>query len=212
MAASQQSGSQNPYRRALLRRQQSVDTRRAIVRAAARVWAAKGYDATTVEDICAAAKIGRSTYYFHFESKRQLLSELTWATASGTASDVARTFEAGDLAQQLKAFIDGLARRMESVPRDLAALVLRHAIGGMERLGAYPDGKVDFGLIHTRILERAQSTGEIRADVDAAEIGAILGGMTMEALLRWATGHTGRTPLRNSLALRYDLVVDGIRT
>jgi len=56
----------NPYRRSLLRRQRSVDTREAIVRAAARLWAERGYESTTVDEICTAAGIGRSTYYFHF--------------------------------------------------------------------------------------------------------------------------------------------------
>ncbi|HWF77536.1 MAG TPA: TetR/AcrR family transcriptional regulator [Caulobacteraceae bacterium] len=32
----------------------------------------KGYDAVTVEDICAAANVGRSTFYAHFSSKEDL--------------------------------------------------------------------------------------------------------------------------------------------
>jgi len=119
--------------------------------------------------------------------------------------------EHDDLDEQIGAFIDGLSRRMESVPRELAALVLRNSMGGLERLGAFPDGKVDFGLIISGVLQRAQATGQLRTDVDAAELGAVLGGMTMEAMLRWATGHTGKTPLRNSLALRFELVLDGLR-
>lgn len=212
MAEREATAKDNPYRRSLLRRQRSVDTRAAIVRAATALWAEKGYDSTTVEEICAAAGIGRSTYYFHFESKEQLLSELTWATSGGTAADVERAMGQGDLDEQVAAFIDGLSRRMEKMPRDLAALVLRQSIGGLERLGAFPDGKVDFGLIITRVLQRAQDAGELRADVDVAELGAILGGMTMEAMLRWATHHTGKASLRESLALRFDLVLDGLRT
>ncbi|MGE3835543.1 MAG: TetR/AcrR family transcriptional regulator [Acidimicrobiia bacterium] len=212
MAKADATTSDNPYRRSLLRRQRSLDTRAAIVRAAARLWTENGYDTTTVEDICTAAGIGRSTYYLHFESKEQLLGELTWATSGGTAADVERAMGHGDLDEQIAAFVDGLSRRMESVPRDLAALVLRTSIGGMERLGAFPDDKVDFGLIITRVLRRAQAAGHLRTDVDAAELGAILGGMTMEAMLRWATGHTGDTPLRDSLSLRFDLVLDGLRT
>jgi AcrR family transcriptional regulator len=32
----------------------------------------KGYDATTVEDICEAANVGRSTFYTHYRSKDEL--------------------------------------------------------------------------------------------------------------------------------------------
>ncbi|HLY81556.1 MAG TPA: helix-turn-helix domain-containing protein, partial [Acidimicrobiales bacterium] len=88
MNKSDTSANGNPYRRTLLRRQQSRDTRAAIVRAAARVWAEKGFEQATVDDICDAAGVARSTYYFHFATTDQVLSELTWATAGGTAADI----------------------------------------------------------------------------------------------------------------------------
>ena len=204
--------SDNPYRRTLLRRQQSRDTRARIVRAAARVWAKEGFDDATVDDICKAAGVARSTFYFHFQSTGQLLGELTWATAGGTAADIDAVLTAGDIDQQLAAFINGLSRRMSSVPKELAALVLRRAISGVESLGDFPDDRVDFGLILARILERGRTAGRIRQDVDVRELGAILGGMTMEALLRWATGHTGAIPLHESLAFRFELVLDGLRS
>lgn len=210
MSAPRRSRTHNPYRRSLLRRPQSVETRANIVRAAARLWTKKGVDGTTVEEICAAARVGRSTFYFHFESKEQLLMDLTWATAWGTTEDVRQAGD-GDLDGQIAAFIDGLARRMESVPKDLAALVLRKAIGGVEQLGDFPEDRIDFGRTITGILERARNNDELRADVDTRELGAILGAMTMEAMLRWATGHTGTIPLRDSLELRFELVLDGLR-
>ena len=63
-------------------------TRRAIVRAAAQLWTERGYDETTIEEICAAAGVGRSTYYLYFDSKERLLIELSIATAGGVAADV----------------------------------------------------------------------------------------------------------------------------
>ena len=48
-------------RRSLLKRERSLDTRRKLVRAAARLWSEKGYDTTTVEEICSAAGVGRTT-------------------------------------------------------------------------------------------------------------------------------------------------------
>ena len=211
MNKSDTSVNDNPYRRTLLRRQQSRDTRAAIVRAAARVWAEKGFEHATVDDICEAAGVARSTYYFHFATTDQVLSELTWATAGGTAADIDAILTAGDMDQQIAAFIDGLARRMATVPKELAAVVLRKAIAGVELLGDFPEDRVDFGLILARILARGRDAGSIRQAIDVNELGAILGGMTMEAMLRWATGHTGTIPLHESLALRFELVLDGLR-
>jgi len=201
---------QNPYRRSLLRRERSQDTRRRLVRAAARLWSQKGYDGTTVEEICAAAGVGRTTFYLHFVSKEQLLVDLTWATTSGVASDVDTAVGAGGIDEQLNAFIDGLARRMDTVPKSLAALVIRHAVAGTAP-SRRPPGGLLFEDILAPILREAQRRGEIAPDLDASELGAILGGMTMDALQRWAEGRDGNRSLRDSLQLRVDLILDGIR-
>jgi AcrR family transcriptional regulator len=201
----------NPYRRSLLRRERSLDTRRKLVRAAARLWSEKGYDATTVEDICAAAGVGRTTYYLYFESKEKLLVELTLATARGVAADVEAAVNSGTLDEQLRAFVDGLVRRMQSVPKSLAALVMRHVAPGAVQSRPPKGDTVLFDHILGDILLDGQRRGEIRADVDTQEIGDILGGMTMDALQRWA-GDSGSRSLRDSLQLRIDLVLDGIRT
>ena len=105
-----------------------------------RLWSDQGYEATTVEQICAAAGVGRTTYYLHFETKEQLLSELSWATASGVAADVDAAVAGGNVDEQLEAFVDGLTRRMESVPLSLAAFVLRHVRPGRSA-GAHPRGR-----------------------------------------------------------------------
>jgi AcrR family transcriptional regulator len=205
------SANPNPYKRSLLRRERSLDTRRKLVRAAARLWSEQGYDETTVEEICVAAGVGRTTYYLYFESKEQLLLELTHATARGVASDVQAAGEAGTLDEQLQIFIDGLVRRMESVPKSLAALTIRNAVAGVPQKRRPAGDIVLFDDILTDILWQAQRRGEIRTDIDARDVGDVLGGAIMDALQRWASDRARRN-LRDSLDLRMDLVLDGIRT
>jgi AcrR family transcriptional regulator len=202
--------SDNPYRRSLLRRERSRDTRRKLVRAAARLWSEKGYERTTVEEICAAAGVGRTTYYLHFETKEQLLLELSWATAAGVASDVESAVGAGGLDQQLQAFVDGVSRRVEGVPKSLAALALRTALSGIAQPRKPRDGVLFDDTLAT-VLRIAQRRGEIVAGADPGELGAILAGMTMDALQRWASGRDGGRDLRDSLHVRFELVLDGIR-
>jgi AcrR family transcriptional regulator len=201
----------NPYRRSLLRRERSVATRRRLVRAATQLWIAQGYDETTVEQICASAGVGRSTYYLYFESKEQLLVELTLATARGVAADVEATLGTGSLDQQVDAFVAGLARRMQSVPKNLAALVMRHIAASAVQPRPAGDDAVLFDDILAVVVRDAQTRGELRADVNPREIGDILGGTTMDALQRWA-GERARSELAESLRLRIDLVLDGLRT
>lgn len=49
-----------------------VRTRRALQHALLALILKKGYEAVTVEDICAEADVGRSTFYAHFNSKDDL--------------------------------------------------------------------------------------------------------------------------------------------
>ena len=209
MAATDPKSNANPYRRSLLARERSRDTRRKLVLAAARLWTDKGYDETTVEEICAAAGVGRTTYYLHFESKERLLVELTLATSSGVASDVESAVGSGTLDEQLRAFVDGLVRRMESVPKSLALVVMRHIAAGA--VGPRTTDAVLFEDILRDVLRGAQERGELRTDVDAREVGDVLGGTTMDALQRWA-GDRSTLSLHDSLQLRIDLVLDGLRT
>ncbi len=47
-------------------------TRKALQQAHISLILEKGYEATTVEDICDAANVGRSTFYAHYTSKDDL--------------------------------------------------------------------------------------------------------------------------------------------
>jgi AcrR family transcriptional regulator len=164
-----------------------------------------------VEEICSEAGVGRTTYYLYFESKEQLLVELTHATARGVADDVEHAVHADTLDEQLETLVDGLVRRMESTPKSLAALTMQRAVAGATQPRPPRGEVVLFDHIFCDILREAKRRGEIRADVDPGEIGDVLGGVTMDALGRWA-GDRGDLDLRTSLQLRIELVLDGLRT
>jgi len=49
-----------------------MDTRSLICRKAVRVFAEKGYDATSVQEIAEATGVAKGTIYYHFKGKREL--------------------------------------------------------------------------------------------------------------------------------------------
>src|SRR5262245_56569185 len=59
------------------RTQKSEDTRRALLDAAARLFAEQGYHDTSVPDIVRAAGVGHGTFYEYFGSRRDILLALT---------------------------------------------------------------------------------------------------------------------------------------
>jgi AcrR family transcriptional regulator len=202
--------STDPYRRALLRQERSVNTRKTLVRAASQLWAEKDYADTTVEDLCALAGVGRSTFYLYFESKERLLIELALSTARGVAADVETTAPESTLDQRVAAFIDGLTRRMERTPRSLARNVMRQVSMNNVTARQSADSAILFDDVLAAIVRDAQRRAEVRSDVDASDIGEVTAGMILDALERWAGGDDRRT-LRQSLELRLGLLLDAIR-
>jgi AcrR family transcriptional regulator len=200
-----------PYRRSLLRQERSLNTRRMILRAATQVWATRDFDSTTIEELCAAAGIGRSTFYLYFESKERVLVALASETARGVADDVDTWTDAGTVEEAMAVFVDGLVRRMERVPRTLAALVMRQVAVANVSPRPVADDPILFHDIFTGIVRDGQRRGEVRGDLDAREVGEALAGMTLDALERWASGDPQRT-LREIIEFRISLILDAIRT
>lgn len=199
------------HRRALLRQERSRQTRESIVRSAAGLFAERGFHDTSVAEICAVAGVARTTYYFHFENKQELLRELTWLTAQGVERRLREVLESpATLDDHLEVFIHEIARRVTAMPRELAVEVLVGAMPGVAYLGRFPDGRVDFGRMLADVFARAVDRGELPAGVDTEELGAILGGMVMEGLVRWATDHTPDAELEDVLRRRVTLVMTGL--
>jgi AcrR family transcriptional regulator len=200
---------ENPYRRTLLRQERSVNTRRAIMRAASVLWAEQGYNETTVEDLCNAAGIGRSTFYLHFESKERLLVEFALATADGVSSDVDDAVRHGSFDDEIEAFVAGLASRMEHTPRSLAITVMRQVALNSVAARELGRDQILFDDVLSRIVRDGQQQGRIRPDIVPDDVGEVMAGMVVDALQRWAAGDVDRT-LRESLDLRIALVLQGI--
>lgn len=70
-----------PYRSTSKTRQKKDAKRTAMMQAAVRVFAEKGYHAATVRDIVGAANVAVGTFYFYFPDKESLFSHLYEETA-----------------------------------------------------------------------------------------------------------------------------------
>jgi AcrR family transcriptional regulator len=203
-----------PSRRTLGRRERGKETRRNLVRTAARLWSEQGFDTVTVEDICAAAGVGRTTFYLHFESKDHLLTGLANGTGAGVAADLADASRDATLDERLDVFIRGVVRRVQGVPKSLAELVIHSQHIQLMRMRASGSDRQGqrFADLLRESLGEARRRGELVRAADPAELGEILGALTMDAIEAWASGRNRRKPLEAVLRSRFALVVDQHRT
>ncbi len=86
------------------------DTRQHILRNAERLFAAGGYDATGVAEICRSAGVSKGAFYHHFASKHELFLELldTWLAALD-ASFASAVQQAADVPTALRRMADLVA-------------------------------------------------------------------------------------------------------
>jgi AcrR family transcriptional regulator len=111
----------------------SERTRRAVLDAAARLFARRGYAGTNLSDIAAEAGIKTGSLYYHFESKDELVSEVL---RFGTAHSH----------EHAQAAVDALGTRSRAVER-LRAAIEAH-LASLHHLG-------DYALAGLRIVEQA---------------------------------------------------------
>ena len=97
-----------PAARQARRRLPAAERHALIEQAAARLFAERGYETTTVEDICAAAGVSKPMLYRHFESKRDLCARLLERRRDQLAAAPLGTFleTEGPVEQRLEAMID----------------------------------------------------------------------------------------------------------
>lgn len=111
----------SPEINALKPRQQSraLLTRNSLLDAALKVIRAKGYSATTVDDICAAAGVTKGSYFHHFAGKEELAIEATrhWNQVTGALFASAPYQQVEDPRERILAYIDF---RSQIVQGDLA--------------------------------------------------------------------------------------------
>jgi AcrR family transcriptional regulator len=191
------------------RHERGKETRRGLIRAATTLWSTRGFDAVTVEEICAEAGVGRTTFYLHFESKEQLLASLAAATAAGVAADLEEVRASDLLDAQIDAFVLGVARRIEEVPKSLVLLVLQGQRATAMKLDAEQRAKwPSFADILRGVLVDASHRGDLARVADPAELGEILGAVTMDAIETWASGRLGDMSLGVPLRRRFAVVLD----
>ncbi|MBN1635721.1 MAG: TetR/AcrR family transcriptional regulator [Deltaproteobacteria bacterium] len=68
-------------------------TRNKLLSASSRLFADKGIDLTTIDDITERADLGKGTFYYHFNSKEEVITELISSVCEGLVSSIEKKTE-----------------------------------------------------------------------------------------------------------------------
>jgi AcrR family transcriptional regulator len=173
-----------------LREEKKARTRAALVGAAERLFAEKGYDGTTVADIAAAAGVSTRTFFGYFRAKEDVL----FAGADERLATLAEAFgdgtaDLGDIVERVLAASDDMAG-----PDRLAVLLDRPELRAqaMQRLIAAQ--RLIAGWLRRTYPERMDAT------LSGAAAGAVVGAL-VGAVLATDSGEDPSDRVRRALAL-----------
>jgi AcrR family transcriptional regulator len=205
-------GQEGPRRSALLHAR-ARRTREQLIRAALRIWNERGFERgieeTTVDEIARAANVTKGTFYFHFAHKEDILLELGWGTAAAMFDEATKSIADGlSLERAVDRLMTSLARRVEQAPKAAVARSVAE-FHRLPRTTTPPRQIFGFRQAFAAIFAHARESGEIAANLDAADLGRMLEAVTMDAIVAWATGGGGN--LRQTLRRRAALLVAGFR-
>lgn len=170
----------SPFRTAAEKVRDREEKREAVLRAAVRMFNARGFHATSLDDVAASLGISKPTIYHYLGNKEQVLIECVTRGLEmlRAAADEARA-GAGDGLARLRYF---LCRYGEVILDDFGACVVRTGDECLSPEGAvlFRSRKRDIDLAMRGLIADAVADGSI-APVDVK-----LAGFTLAGALNWA--------------------------
>jgi len=192
------------------RRQQKKEaTEQRLYEVAMRLFHERGYEATSVEAITSAAGVAKGTFFNYFPSKEAVLGYMGRAQMAHLEAQLQAQpgFAQLDVRAQLQAILATLAQGIEG-QRDLARVVaveaMRHRVAAAE----HQHSAQQFELLLHSLLGQAQARGELRPDIPAQAMAALLHDIYFATVLRWLSDDQGALePLLNTVL---DMLLDGL--
>jgi AcrR family transcriptional regulator len=168
------------------RTRRANDIRERLFRAALRLFAERGYFATTVEDITEAADLGKGTFFNYFPSKEHVLS--TFGDQRLAFFERALDQVRGGKSTVAEALAETIAR-ITTVSADAAGLFrsifAAHACSDSVRTH-YRERICRCQQIIATILNIGQTRGEVRRDRNSAEMARIMQQTFVGLTMAWA--------------------------
>ena len=134
-------------------------TKERIIRTAYQLFREKGYDKVSINDICNACGITKTTFYYHLRSKEEIISHFYASITHSLAKRLADFVEAENHWEQLMICFETLIKSSEDIGFDLIGQLLIMNIRNDR--GSY-DFDEDLTNMAVLLIKKAQAEGQIR--------------------------------------------------
>ena len=168
------------------RERQSAERRERLFRSALDLFARKGFDETTVEDITNAADLGKGTFFNYFPSKEHILlafGEMQLSKLEAAYVEMCTT------SMPVPIFLRSLGARMTQEPirnPGIIRILLQAFLADTKVRQPMMDLQNRVTAIHTEMIRRGQERGEIRDDMPPVVLAHVFRQTIFGTLLIWS--------------------------
>jgi AcrR family transcriptional regulator len=139
-----------------------------ILRAAVKLFAEKGFDATTVQEVVSAAEVTKGALYHYFDSKDDLLYEIYHSLIGIQTADLDRIIAEGrGAAETVRAILVNLVVTTAARIDETAVFVREMHKLDSERMAAFRADRRRYQRTFREVIAKAQAAGEFSAVVPA---------------------------------------------
>ncbi|MBI4770434.1 MAG: TetR/AcrR family transcriptional regulator [Chloroflexi bacterium] len=169
-----------------LRERKKTRTKERIYRAALALFRQKGFAATTVEEIAAAAEVAKGTFFNYFPGKETVLAYFGERQTLRAAGEVAGIVDDPSLPtrQKLEHIMTTLAAGIED-DRELSRMAVFEVLK-MPELMAKDHYREIFRSLLSALLAEGQARGEVNPAQQPDQMAAAIEGIYFQQLFEWA--------------------------
>ncbi len=172
----------------------SAKTREHVFRTAIDLFAQNGYQETSLRDIAKAADVSTRTLYRYFPSKSDLLFYIRRNSQEHLRSLIENLSDDMSLVDKLctvmRADQDSVSYGMDldgnpevdKPHQELALTVRRESYGSIDQLRQEEEFRAELQSIYRRIIEQAQSCGELDSSLDAQGLSEVVSALYFQAI------------------------------
>jgi AcrR family transcriptional regulator len=181
-----------------------------LLAAATELFAEKGFDATSVQEVVERAQVTKGALYHYFDSKQDLLYEIYHTLISAQLADLERILAAGEPPERtLRAVIVNLVET--TAAKADQALVFGREMHRLDRsrLDAVRADRRRYHDLVRDVVARAQAAGQFAAVADADTVTLVVFGV-INQLPVWYRPEGAKSPDRLGAEIA-DLILAGLR-
>ncbi|MBT2386641.1 TetR/AcrR family transcriptional regulator [Streptomyces sp. ISL-11] len=191
------------------RERNKLKVRSRLYDSALKLFAQKGYEQTSVDEIAETADVARGTFFNHFQRKEDLIS--AWGEQRRARLRAGLSASEVDRQESLRVALERCMRILADIneeERDVTRSMLMAWVKAGRPMQEAPYA----GDIFAEVIKAALERGELPEGINAYRVGCLLRDVYLGTLYRWsqAEGQDRHLELRTELHAACAIILDGI--